>query len=334
MFTTLTTENYSQSFAIYDLVKEQANDVEQGELIYSHTRFELGASYQGLGIAYLQRLDAVVLHSFDAALIYYYDKRDTLDIPNRDYNYALKVNTVESQGATFFYEYRPIDNFLIKLNVDVATTDFHYDGLVDGVITYQQEELVATADLEWTYERDVLFDRDVIPAKGELLASSVVLGGASEYGQHQLTVADFYHKVKWERVPYTKVRANTDRVGGFTDDGKLKIRPLGSGVDGFRDVEQTFEPRYYFYNDLDLPVGGILLNIDYVADQWWPQLGYRFPLGSQSHVAKVAYSFEDDSLELSYAYKRNFSLSVRLDETSYQKAHRFNLGLSLRLFEF
>ena len=128
VFSALTIENYSQSFAIYDLVKEEANDIVRGELIYSHNRFEIGATYKGLGVAYLQRLDGVIFHSYDAALIYYYDKRDTKNIPNRHYSYSLKVNTVRSQGATFFYEYYASNNVFLKVNVDIATTDLHYDG--------------------------------------------------------------------------------------------------------------------------------------------------------------------------------------------------------------
>lgn len=331
VFMSLSSENFSESFRISDLVKEEAEDIDRGELIYSHSRFELGGSYNGVGMAYLRRLDGVILHSFDAALIYYYDKRDTQNIPNRDYRYSLDINSVASEGATFFYTYHA-DDFFIKFNLDIATSDYHYDGLADGIINWQDDTLSATADIEWTYERDVIFDRNVKPAKGELMAGGIVMGGKSKWARHRLVIADVYHNITWKSAPYTRVEANSERIGGYTADGKLKIRPLGSGVDGFRDVKQSFKPRYYLENDINITFGGLLVDLDYVVGQWWPKLGLR--IGNETHSAKIKYSTADKSLLLAYGYNKNIEVGVQMDDWSYKKARRFNLNLGLRLFEF
>lgn len=323
-------ENYSQALRIYDLVKESATSISDGKLIYSHNRAEVGASYLGLGLAYLRRLDGVVYHSQDAALIYYYEKQDVSDIEQRNYTYELDVNALASEGITLSYQYAFDQGAWVKFSLDLAATDYLTDGLLDGDLNYGDEALSATAEVEYVYERDVLFDREVKAAEGRLAAFSLNMGFNTSSTRHELKIDDLYHKVRWEGAPYTRLTANSDRVGSISSTGKLEIRPLGAGVEGFRDVDQKLDARYYILNAWNLSSGALLFDINHIAEKWWPKLGYAFNLGDQ--VLSLKYSTTDEAVEVSYCWAQNVKLSFAIDDINYKEAHRFNLGFEFMAF--
>ena len=329
-YISLESENYSEALRVYDLVKEEANDVQDGEIVYTHSRFELGGSFKGFGAAYLQRLDGELEHASDVALIYYYEKQDARNIQNRIYDYSVKVSSLASKGVTVFYAYEWQETAWLKLNIDVAETTYLNEGALNGKLNYSDDQLSASAQLNWSYEKDALFKRNVKAAKGELFAASFIIGAYSKIGSHQLKISDLYHQVEWENAPYTNMQANTDRVGGVGDDGKLSIRPLGSGVEGYKDVSQSLDPRYYFTNIFTMAYGDLLLDVDYVADIIWPRVGYALPFLEQKIALK--YSLDDSSVFLAYEYADHFNIYLNMDDVSYKKAHRIDLGFKVSVF--
>ncbi|NRB42452.1 MAG: hypothetical protein HRU20_28950 [Pseudomonadales bacterium] len=330
VFLRFSSENYSAALRIYELVKEDASAVTDGEVIYSHSRAEIGGSYKGFGLAYLRRMDGVVHHSPDAALIYYYEKSDSSDIEERQYDYQLDVNTLASEGVTLSYQYAFEDRAWIKVNLDIAATDYLYDGRLNGDLNYNEGSLSAAAEVEYIYERDVLFDREVNAPEGSLTALSFSVGINSDITHHELSIKDAYHRVSWKDAPYTRLKANSDRVGSIAPDGKLDIRPLGSGVEGVRDVDQSLDPRFYWLNSWDISSGSLLLDVNYVAKAWWPKVGYAFNVGDQ--IIALRYSLTDQSVQINYQLSSSFKFVFAVDDLDYKEVHRFDMGFEIVAF--
>ncbi|WP_153045454.1 DUF5723 family protein [Marinobacter salexigens] len=107
------------------------------------------------------------------------------------------------------------------------------------------EDYVFSAQVDYSYYRDVLFNRPITnePAglgwAGDLSAQ----WQPDDRWLFSLTVDDLFARIRWKDAPYTIAKGDSDIKPG---DGSS----LGSGIEGYRDVSQRIDPRYQVASEL------------------------------------------------------------------------------------
>jgi len=340
IYFTLSSKNYTESFRVHDLIQEKATHHQAGKLIYSNNRLELGYQHSfhldqsafkhSLALGYLKRADGIIQHSKDSALIYYYEKQEDPDIPEREYRYKLAMSSAVSEGVSIGYQV-DYDNFLSAgLSLDTGDTDYLIDGEINGLLNYQNEQLNAEANIHYFYSKDTLFNRRNKRPEGKLHALNLFITLKPHWGQHSLSIQDAYHQIEWPDAPFTIAHANSDRVGGTDSNGKLIIRPFGSGIESHKTLKQKHKARYYFNNSFKLAHENqqALVNLHQHHKHYWLELGYQHNFNTQS--AQIIYSVRDKAFKLGYDFNQQFSVLLGMDHWHYKKAQRLNLNLQWR----
>ncbi len=321
---------YSNSFYIRDLKNDKPGAFKQSEeqgISYGHTRFESGWRNKHFSIAYLDRKDLVLDYSRDAALIYFFENTKQDNIPERVYDYELSVNNSNAKGFALGY-FNAFQDLNYKLQLDLAETTDLYDGDIQGKLDFQGDTLNGDAEIEYYYHRDLIFEREVKPSEGVMTALHIDLSYALEKSTHTLQLRDLYSLTRWESAPYSLINIDSNRVGERDENGKLEIRPLGSGIEDFRDHKQRLPMRAYLENSFSHNENSVLLNVNYKSSELWPQFGY---LWKQKEVSGLI-SPKDKSIKLKHRLSQHFEYSLDLDNLNLKRAQRINLSFELKAF--
>lgn len=319
---------YAEAFNIYDLYKDAPESVSSGNNIFWHARMEIGASSSSYSIAHLQRMDTVVYHSQDTALIYFYDQQEAPEIEEKDYHYLLNVNSLRSKGISFGYQFEPAQHLSVELKLDIAKTSYLLDGDLQGELNFNQDRLSALVELDYAYYRDVIFERDVSAPEGNLAALNLLITHSSEKSSHVLKIMDLVNETRWRKAPRTKTKLNSDLVGGLNAQGQLQIRPFGSGLEYSKNIKQKLKARYYLENEFSYGKNGLLLNLNYVIQEYWLQMGYRAHLNH--HQVSLLYSFKDRAIALSHKLGKHFEYGLTVDDLKIKEAHRIDLSINFK----
>lgn len=333
------TENYSESFSIVDLYRDHPSSLSKGSTIYSHS--ELNVSYHlrmeeaqkhSYFLGYFKRYDLQVEHSYDAARLYYLSRH-----PNKNESISLdlsmKFNALSSQGLRLGYQWDFNESARWLLYADIGQSDRLMSAKVSGNLEQNQrgsstaQSLSGDISLDYYYRNDPLYSRKVRPSIGQMLALSTQLDLSFDVSKHRFLFKDLYFSTRWPSAPHTENQINTQKVQK-REDGSLNIRPLGSGKEDFKSLNQKLLTRIYTQHEIATPWGGNTLLLDlnriYLNDQ--------IKIGWQQRILNnglwgAKYSLLNPAIEV--FWKRNgLNLKMKLDhyDLSLMKQLSFSLG--------
>ncbi|CAA0092240.1 Uncharacterised protein [BD1-7 clade bacterium] len=328
-FLSLESENYSDAFSVVDIYNDTPRSINNGSIIYTHSRAEAGLSFfEWFSIAALGRFDGVANHSFDAAYIYYTNFKSDRELEERVYDYSIDTEIVSSVGASFAV-FHKINAFFLKATFDVGEAKNLTSGNLAGNLEVEDGVLQGQANLDYYYKNDVIFKRENESPRGLAYGLSFEFGFNSSISEHLLSIQDAFYVVQWDAAPHTRAQLDTDRIAGTNAEGKLVVRPLASGIENNPAYTQRLPVRWYLANTIAIYDHWVILNVNYIANQAWPSLGYQWRI--DDHKISLRYSTQDKSIAFDHQWSDAIAYGFALDNVQIDRAHRLNFHLNLKL---
>lgn len=328
------TENYSESFSIIDLYDDNPSFVKKGEAIYSQSEFSieyqlfLDDSYPySFLIGYFKRLDYQAKHSNGAAKLYYSSHHDpggeslSLDL-------ELQFEGLLSQGVRLGYQWEFSENSAWQIYFDIGQGEQLMSASVEGELHQEAAEensLEGSVNLKYYFQNDPIYSRKVTPAKGQIFAISTQFDFNTNISRHRILLKDLYFLARWKNAPYTRNEINSQRVQE-RDDGSLNIRPLGSGREYFKSLDQTLSMRGYSQHEFNYSWEyDVVLDINklYLTEQ--VNLGWQKRISSKQ-LWQIKYSILDPAIELLWQ-GNDIGFKLRSDHYDVSSIQQFSFSV-------
>ncbi len=322
----VSSDNYSEAITLQDLYEDEPESVKNGDLIYSFSQWQIGYQLnKSFGFGFIRGLDIYAQHSPDAASIYYSSNAHGQDFEERDYKYQLNGDVQRTQGLFLIYDTQ-LGDLAIQSMFEAGQAFGLTSVDINGDLSYQDDQLVGTADIDYFYEKDALYKREVSKPEGNYWSVSVKLTYLSELGKHVLSIQDLFNQTHWHAAPFTQVQINTDRVAATNENGSTVFRPLGSGLETYKSKTQIFPRRVNFRNHLKLNDHlDILMGAKTIKKDVWPYIG----TGVISKNIDIAYHVKEESISISQLVSSNFRYRLETDQTSLNEMHRLLISAEI-----
>ncbi|MEH6347009.1 MAG: hypothetical protein V7785_18080 [Bermanella sp.] len=315
----ISSDNYSEAITLQDLYEDEPESVKKGDLIYSFSQWQFGYQLNNsFGFGFIRGLDIYAQHSPDAASIYYSSNASGQDFEERDYKYQLDGNVQRTQGI--FLTYDTLVGDLAIQSMFEAGQAFGLTSVdINGDLSYQDDQLIGTADIDYFYEKDALYKREVDKPEGNYWSVSINLIYPSPLGKHMLSIQDLFNQTHWHAAPFTQVQINTDRVATTNENGNTVFRPLGSGLETYKSKTQVFPRQIDFKNNLDFNEHlEFIIGAKSIDKDVWPYLGSAI----LAEDIEIAYHIKQESISVSQILGPNFRYRLEADQLFIDKTHR------------
>lgn len=322
----VSSDSYSEAMTIMDIFEDNPESISKGEIIYSYSQWQIGYQlneYVGFGL--IRGLDLYAEHSPDAARIYYADNVDNQELEERRYNYQLEGDMQRTQGLFITFS-RKVKGLSIYTMLEAGQAFGLTSIDIDGDLNYQDGQLVGSADIDYFYEKDALYKREVDSAQGKYWSVSLKLKHSSLLGKHELTIKDLFNQTYWSSAPYTHVLLNTDRVATTDENGNISFRPLGSGIETYKSKTQIFPSRIDLRNYLEInDKAEMILGVKSISDNVWPYLGFA----ASKFNLNLTYHINEQSLALYHKVNSNVLYQLEVDQADIEEMQRIQFGLEI-----
>ncbi len=321
---TVSSNNYSEAITILDLYEDDPESVQDGDLIYSFSQWQIGYQLNpSIGFGFIRGLDIYAKHSPDAADIYYSSNAHGQEFENRNYKYNLEGDVQRTQG--FFLTYNTeLGDLTISSMFEVGQAFGLTSVDINGDLSYESDQLIGTADIDYFYEKDALYKREVPEPEGNYWSVSVMLAYPSVLGRHTLSIEDLLNQTHWHDAPFTQVQINTDRVAATNDNGSTVFRPLGSGLETYQSKMQVFPKRINFKNYLVIDKNlEAIIGTKAIEKDIWPYLGASILTSNLD----ITYHFKEKSISITQSVNHNFNYRLEADQLTFEDMHRLLFSL-------
>lgn len=331
-------ENYSESFSILDLYNDDPSFVKKGGSMYSHTEFSLNYRFtltnskqHSYSVGYFNRYDLQAQHSNGAAKLYYASNYNSED-EELALSLKLELNILSSQGLRLGYQWDFNENASWLVYLDIGQGEQLMTADVNGSLqqnlssSSQVSSLEGDVRLDYYYQNYPVYSRKVKPAKGQVLALSTQFDFNTEASRHSFLLKDLYFLARWPDAPHTANQINTQRVLA-RDDGSFNIRPLGSGREDFKSLDQRLVMRIFSAHELR----NITRNDDIVIDINRVYLSDQIKVGWQRRLSKqqlwqLKYSVLTPAIEVALR-SSSFSFNLNVDHYNVNLIQQLNMSL-------
>jgi hypothetical protein len=320
----VSSNNYSEAITILDLYEDDPESVQDGDLIYSFSQWQIGYQLNSsIGFGFIRGLDIYAQHSPDAADIYYSSNAHGQEFENRNYKYNLEGDVQRTQG--FFLTYNTQLGDLTITSMFEAGQAFGLTSVdINGELSYENDQLIGTADIDYFYEKDALYKREVPEPEGTYWSVSITLAYPSNIGRHSLTIDDLFNQTHWHEAPYTQVQINTDRVAATNDKGSSVFRPLGSGLETYQSKTQVFPKRINFKNYLIIDERlEAIAGVNTIDKDIWPYLGTSILASNLD----ISYHIKEKSISINQSVNSHFNYRLEADHLAFEDMHRLSFSL-------
>lgn len=307
---------YSEPVSINALRSNwKGNYQEGGEKQTASLRTQAGVTRGRWTIAGLYREDYYLNFSSDTADLYYGVENDLPISRTSPYKLSLDAYRFRGLGVVIKKAFA----FNPRLHGSVGVSVFKASNLLDGKLSGQaqsasDDEYSFQVQVDAQYEEDPLFDRQLSDsASGIGMAIDAdITWQASPKLQLSLAVNDIAGLIRWNNVPYTSAKANSDNVV-VNDTGFTQVSPILSGEEGFNGhFTQSLKPSAK--GTMRYALGQSAYSAD-ASFKYFEGLSF-FGIGLQKRnrfgTLGVRFWPEIDAAELSMNHKQ-FGLSVGVD---------------------
>lgn len=218
-----------------------------GQRIFSHNEVAIGAK----ATKWATEWDAAVVGRYDyfadystdtAALVFAY--ANSFDPAPGNYDVDLSLREIQSTGLRFGASSKLSEQFEIGSRIFLFQSRMLTNGRLNGSISLDQNALVSgQADLDYFYQEDLLFNREVNAPKGQGISTDIFARwNATPRLAVNVELEDVWSMIEWNDAPRTVATADTN-TARFDPDGLLVVNPVLQSQTTFEDFRQEFHIR-------------------------------------------------------------------------------------------
>jgi len=323
---------YSETSSIKQIVVDDMEGpyFDGGEHSFTHNVWELGVTRAGWKLAYLIRYDYSLDYNPDTAALVYSDKNDLSIEKNRIYDVDMQLIHTRTNGLKVGYDWQVTERFNFQLDATYLETSRLLEGKVTGQFEVANDDYMGQLDLDYVYSKDELLERAVENPNGRGYAIDIAWDWQIN-SRYRLAGkwTDLFSKITFNKAPFTTAAASTDRIN-FDDEGKIDVKPVLSGREGFRKHYLRF-PRqmnlgayYQFQPEIELTAGWYRYGtIDFAS------LGLTYA-SPQDIALHSRFDFKSDALTLGLITPL-LNVAITSDRLVFKKARTFGLDLAFRV---
>jgi hypothetical protein len=175
-----------------------------------------------------------------------------LEVP-RDYRVDLRASNVAAWGLGVERRFALTDSIELGARLNGLAATRLVDGRIDGNLAVDAAgDLQGSADIEYFYTEDYLFDRpDLDRPLGWGASADLFLTAALPLGLGlRVRALDVASRIRWSDAPVTRARADTATTT-LDPEGLFQVRPVLSGIEAYQDFDQQLPSRFFAEVDLD-----------------------------------------------------------------------------------
>ena len=322
---------YSETAPIKQIVDDMKGPYfDGGEHSFTHNIWETGVKRNGWKAAYIIRYDYALEYTPDTAEIIYNDKNDISLEKNRTYDVDLDLIHSRSTGFKFGYELEVKPQLFIGMDVSYLETNRFLQGDVTGHFSADDNDYTGEVALDYIYTKDYLLNRDIKIPTGRGYTVDIDWRWQSEDDLWKFSGkwTDLVSEITIKDAPFTTATASTDRIS--FDDGKINVKPVLSGVEGYRKETLRFPKQakvsgfYQFQPDLNLG-----LALYRYGDLNFPSTNAEYRL-SETLQLNAGFDYKSDAMTLGFS-STYFNMSLTSDRLSLDRARTFGLDISTNI---
>lgn len=240
----------------------------------------------------------------------------------------LRVDGFSGSGVRSGYRYE-MNSWAVAGGISVFKTRHLMSGGLNGEFrALAENEYDFSADVDYLYYRDVIFDRpDLEEASGVGWSFDLMANWQpSEQLDLTLRAEDLFAKIRWSDAPFTLAEANTDNKS-FDSDGYAVFAPSISGREGYRDTfYQGLDPRFYGAAEWREREWLAFLHTQYQFGYGYYGLGFGRSLKSGAQLT-AGYWPRLESIQLGLEFGK-WQGTLSADQFEWSRVRSINLGLS------
>ena len=215
-----------------------------GDQQYSYNWAEIGVREKHWGLGFLKRLDYQVKYSDKMAETLYLTQNKLDLTTNQDVPLYLDVHHFQGTGVRLSYRNQTSAKFNFEVGLSYLKGERLTEGNARGNLTpLSQKDYDYTADVDYFYSEDDLFDRIVSEPQGKGFSFDLKFDyNISERSKLTAKIQDAWAEIYWKNAPFTRATAHSD-TKQFDADGYVHIESHLAGIEGQRNYRQTLPAR-------------------------------------------------------------------------------------------
>ena len=325
----LDTFTYSEPYSIQHALNGGEEPFTGGDTVLTHNWGEIGVSYKGIGIGYLQRYDYDLLFSEDTAEFNHLITNKEPLPEGRTYDLRLEARNYRTEGVRLSYDFNLFKKLRINLGGAYLKGLYLTEGQAQGYATVLNEgDYDFQFDVDYYYSKDFLFDRSVEQPQGYGYSLDFYIDWEILRGFNlKLRGIDVLGELYWDHAPNTTATATSD-IKEYDRNGYLVYQPVISGYETYQEYTQKLNPRYRGALEYSWTrhFATLAQAYSFYAEDFY-QLGVRYNFNVNTNVHAM-YMLDTAAVSLGWEMSY-FNLVITSDSLNVDKAHTFGLSLNI-----
>jgi hypothetical protein len=318
---------YSQPISIASMLGEWNPPFKGGDRALTYNKAELGVMGNGWQLGVFKRYDYLLTFSRQTARLYYLTDNHLPLEPGTQFPLRIEAHQQLSRGLRLGFNRR----LSASLKIGLAASYLQGQALIDGKLKGNALVTAATDydfqfDTDYTYSRDVLFERHVRAPQGDGYSLDLKLDWQANERLHgQLGIVDLIAKIYWNNAPYTTATASS-ATKTYDEDGYVRYQPSISGYESNQDFVQDLprkiflSAQYQWSRDREL-----LAEVQDLSIRRFTSIGMGWRQSADSRL-QALYNITARALSLRYLHKQ-LRLEVGSDHWDVNQARYFVLQI-------
>lgn len=323
--------SYSYSPAIP--IEQIRNDlkgppIKAGEFAFSSSYYQLGWQSSHWQFSILERTDYYLQFSNATAELLYADKNN-IPLENGEFfNINLKALHLSAKGLKSTYQFSPSQSIKIAVSLAYLNAKNLYDGALSGEVMVAEDEIQGDAKLDYSYSRDVFFNRGSSNVTGH--GYTIDISGIWLINPRftaSLLVRDLNNRIYWDNQYHTSATITSNTIS-FDDNGLIDARPALEWVENEQNITQELPQQYELSLNYELLSDWLIQAQIYRYDSHnLHRLGAHYKV-SPGSTFKFFYDIDAHSVSLGY-FSKNAFISLSSDALEWHKVHSFGLNTGI-----
>jgi hypothetical protein len=321
--------SYSAPIAIHGVFNEWEGDFDGGDVVLTANKAVIGFEYPNWRIFHLTRLDYHAAMSRETAEFVYLTENHKPLADGRTYDLDLSVHHMYARGLGLEYRHQ------VKRGLTLSGAVTYLEGvrLMSGGLRGKatalgDDKFEFEANVDYAYSRDALFGRENDEPSGRGFTFDFGIDWQAYPSLHVLlAMSDLNGWVDWRRAPYTTAVGSSDNKA-VDEDGYQLVKPIASGIEGYRDYHQALPTRtklrldYLAYDGFSLYTEAL----DFEGLATFLRAGMVFQV-HEGRAVSIGTDVEHGGLLFEY-HSGNFRASLQVDDTAIDEMNTLGFSVS------
>lgn len=218
---------------------------DSGKFTFTHNRALAGIRYGGFDIALLSRYDYNAVYTPETAEVLI-ASANGFELEDGDLSLSARVKRAAAFGARTGYRH---SFFSDRLEIGAFISGFWATELIDGglsgfaSLSHDGDFIDGEVDVDYFYQSDLIFDREVEASEGFGLSVDVEVALAlTDRLKARVEIGDAWSRTWWDDAPRTVLDASLTTLTR-DNQGLISVRPLIQGINTIEDTETRYRVR-------------------------------------------------------------------------------------------